>query len=95
MSGGERDDSMKWEQARQEYPDCWMLFEAVCAHSDGDQRVVDDLVVISAFNEAEQAMREYLTLHKQEPQRELYLAHTSRRVLEIKERRWAGVRAAV
>lgn len=37
-------------------------------------------------------MKAYGQLHHQEPQRELYVAHTDRVELEIEERRWLGIR---
>jgi hypothetical protein len=37
-------------------------------------------------------MKAYGQLHHQEPQRELYVAHTDRIELAIEERRWLGIR---
>ena len=84
---------MNWQQVRQAHPNQWLVLEATAAHSDGDQRVVEALDVVASVDEAQQAMKRYLELHKQEPARELYVAHTSREELAIEERRWAGVRA--
>jgi hypothetical protein len=37
-------------------------------------------------------MQRYQELHQEAPERELYVLHTDREVLDIRERRWLGVR---
>ncbi|SIQ68571.1 nucleotidyltransferase family protein [Halanaerobium kushneri] len=44
---------MKWKNIRDEYPDCWILLEAIEAHSDQEKRVVDKLAVLDKFNNSE------------------------------------------
>ncbi len=39
-------------------------------------------------------MKGYAQLHREAPQRELYVFHTSREALEIGERTWLGIRGA-
>ena len=85
---------MKWEKVRQEYPNRWLLIEAATAHTENDTRIVEEIVVISSFDDAKLALQAYLATHKQNPTQELYVAHTSRETLDIKERKWAGVRTA-
>ncbi|MBN1428872.1 MAG: hypothetical protein JXB07_10845, partial [Anaerolineae bacterium] len=36
----------------------------------------------------------YLDLHRQSPERELYVLHTDREDLNIQERHWLGIRGA-
>lgn len=83
---------MNWNDTRRQYPNRWLLIEATLAHSDENQRIVDDLSVVSEFDESQTALQRYLELHKKNPQREFYVVHTSREKLDIEERRWAGVR---
>ncbi len=33
---------MKWQQVREQYPDRWLLLEAIRTHTEGDKRVVED-----------------------------------------------------
>lgn len=40
---------MLWQDIRQHYPDQWLLIEALRAHSEGNQRILDELVVLGAF----------------------------------------------
>lgn len=83
---------MKWQDVRRDHPDVWLVIEAAEAHSESNARVVDDICVIEAFSTADAAMKLYLELHHASPDRELYVAHTSRSSLDIQERRWAGIR---
>jgi hypothetical protein len=82
-----------WQEVRDAFPQRWLLVEAVQAHSEADHRILDGLAVVEQYGEdAGAAMRGYLGLHKQFPQRELYVLHTSRESLDIEERRWLGIR---
>lgn len=84
---------MKWDDIRVRYPNRWLLVEAIVARSEQDKRVVDELIVVSDFEESRTALQNYLEMHRAAPERELYVAHTSRQALDIEERRWAGIRA--
>lgn len=85
---------MQWSHVRHQYPDQWLLVEAVQAHSEGDQRILDDLAVIQRFSDSPSALAGYQALHQAEPGRELYVVHSSREVLAIRERPWVGIRVA-
>lgn len=85
---------MQWREARSEFPDRWLLVEAIRAHTEEDRREVEDLAVIGTFEESDIAWRRCLELQRGDPPRELYVAHTSRERLEIEERRWVGIRGA-
>lgn len=37
---------MKWKDIREKYPDSWVLFEALQAHSDEGKRIVNDIAVL-------------------------------------------------
>ena len=77
---------MKWKDIRDEYPDSWILLEAIEAHSDQKKRVVDKIAVLDIFNNSDEAMKAYRELHKKTPEREIYVAHTKNKNLEIEER---------
>ncbi len=83
---------MQWQDIREHYPNQWLLIEAIKAHTEDDKRVLDQLVVIGVFPDSPTALKGYQRLHKDEPGRELYVFHTSREKLDIKERRWLGIR---
>lgn len=83
---------MNWETLRNHFPNQWVLIEAIEAHSDNGKRIIDRIAVINQFAEGKDALNEYKLIHKAEPGRELYVAHTSKVELEIVERKWLGVR---
>jgi len=83
---------MKWKGLREKYPDSWVLFEAVQAHSNEGKRIIDDIAVHDTYNDSDEAIKAYRDFHKKEPKRELYVAHTKKQDLEIQERKWLGVR---
>ena len=83
---------MKWKDIRDEYPDSWILLEAIEAHSDQGKRVVDKIAVLDRFNNSDKAMIAYRELHKKNPERELYVAHTKNKNLEIEERTQLSVK---
>jgi len=63
------------------------------AHSEDKKRVLDHLAVVDTFTDSVIAIRRYQELHRQSPDRELYVFHTSREELNVTERCWMGVRA--
>ena len=85
---------MQWSEIRRHYPNQWLLIEAIEARSEADQRIVDDIAVLATFPDSVTAMKRYAGLHHEAPQRELYVCHTERESLEIRERRWLGIRCA-
>lgn len=83
---------MRWEQIRSHYPHQWLLVEAIKAHSEAGERILEELTVVNVFPDARMALKAYIRLHRQSPQRELLVLHTDRETLQISEQRWLGVR---
>ncbi len=83
---------MKWNEIRERFPSQWLLVEALQAHSTENKRIIEKLTVIDIYPDSDIAMQDYQKLHSESPQRELYVLHTDREKLDIKERRWAGLR---
>lgn len=83
---------MKWREIRSHYPQRWLLIEAIKARSENDKRILEQLAVVGQFPDSTTALRSYQQLHCEEPERELYVFHTSRETLEITERQWLGIR---
>jgi hypothetical protein len=83
---------MNWDKVRKIYPNQWVLIEALKAHSDSGKRLLDQLSVLNSFSDSLSAMRSYKHIHKNSPQRELYVIHTQKESLNIEERVWAGIR---
>jgi hypothetical protein len=83
---------MKWEEVRRHYPHRWLLIEATKAHSEDGQRILDEISVVSIYPDSVAAMQGYTQLHREAPERELYVFHTDRDQLNITERHWLGIR---
>lgn len=84
---------MKWDEVKFIYKSSWLLIEAIEAHTDGENRVIDKISVIETFKEqtSKNALLKYLELHKSLPEREFYVVHSDRMLLDIKEQNWAGL----
>lgn len=85
---------MQWQEIRNHYPQQWILLEAIKAHSEANKRILEQLAVVSTFSDSATALKGYLQLHREAPERELYVFHTSREALDVIERQWLGIRAA-
>ncbi len=83
---------MEWHEIREHFPQTWLLVEATKAHSEAGHRILEQLLVVESFPDSTTAMRHYTRLHREAPDRELYVFHTSREKLDISERRWLGIR---
>ena len=84
---------MQWQEIRTQYPQQWLLVEAIKAHSETSKRILEQLSVVAAYLDSTTAMKDYSALHHEAPERELYVFHTSRKTLDIAERKWLGIRA--
>ncbi len=83
---------MIWSEVRQAYPDRWLIIEAMEAHTTDERRVLDKIAVMEACDDNATVMQAYERWHQSYPQREFYFAHTGRDELDIRERRWLGIR---
>ena len=83
---------MKWEEIRIKYPHQWLLVEAIDAHSESNYRIVEQFSVINSFEDSDHAIESYSQLHQKSPDREMYVIHTDKKTVDIKERRWLGIR---
>jgi len=83
---------MRWQEVRDHYPGEWLLVEAIEARSTSGKRVLEQLTVVNSFPDSASAIRDYARLHREAPERELYVFHTSRETLDLPERRWLGIR---
>ena len=84
---------MHWQEIRDRYPEQWVLVEALDGRTEGEKRIVEDLSLIDTFPDSMEGFERYRSLHRNAPQRELYVVHTGRESLDILERRMVGVRA--
>lgn len=84
---------MKWHEVKTIYPDQWVIVEALKAQTTQESiRHIDEVSVIEKCNDGEKAMAIYRRYHQQNPSKEYYFAHTSKKDLKIPERKWLGIR---
>ena len=83
---------MIWSEVRQAYPNRWLIIEAVEAHTAAERRILDKIAVMEACGDNAEVMQAYERWHQAYPQREFHFAHTGREELDIRERRWLGIR---
>ncbi|MEQ6378738.1 hypothetical protein RZN25_18215 [Bacillaceae bacterium S4-13-56] len=84
---------MKWEDVCHAFPDQWVLIEAIQAHTnDESERILDEIAPLKKFSNSPEAMKAYQEIHREDPNRELYVLHTSRKEPNIIEKKWVGVR---
>ena len=76
---------MKWSQVRTAYPDQWLVIEALEAHTEDRQRILDRIAVIETCPDGRTAMHCYRQLHREYPLREFYFVHSRRDELDILE----------
>ena len=84
---------MKWDDVCKAFPKQWVLIEAVRAHTnEKSERILDEVAPLKKFTNSPDAMKAYQEIHREEPRRELYVLHTSRKDPNIIEKKWVGVR---
>ena len=86
---------MKWIEIRKQYPNKFILVEALKAYSYGEKRYIEDMTVVSYYNDAKKAWEEYKILSNDSPEREFYIFHTSKETIEVVEQTFTGVRGAI
>lgn len=82
---------LKWEGVREQYPNRWVLVEALKAISQNNRREIKDMVVIADYIDSTSAWKGYKTLHLENTSRELYIFHTSNEQIEVTEVRLTRV----
>jgi hypothetical protein len=60
--------------------------------NDESERILEEIAILKKFSESPEAMRAYQELHRENPSREFYVLHTSRKKPNIIEKKWVGVR---
>ena len=83
---------MKWQEVRQQYPETWVIIEALEAYEKKNKWIVNDISVINQYNNVMDAMKHYKSLHKNNPLRDILVANTENQELDISIQHWVCVR---
>ena len=84
---------MNWQEVRQHRPHRWVLVEATQAHVETNRWFADELAVVDTYEDVTKAMSHCKHLHRGDPQRDFFVAHTDNPKLSIANRSWIGVRS--
>jgi hypothetical protein len=76
---------MTWSEARQQFPDHWLIFEVIRGHQEAGQWSVDELAILESDKTATSVFRRYSELQRTYPSRELGFLHTSHPTLALEE----------
>ncbi|WP_152400471.1 hypothetical protein [Paenibacillus cellulositrophicus] len=83
---------MKWSNVRNIYPNRWVLVEALATHSNNHQRTIEEMSIVSEYDDPKDAWASYKKLHLSEPTRELYIFYTGNEYIEVIEQSFTGIK---
>ncbi|WP_010496584.1 hypothetical protein [Paenibacillus elgii] len=76
---------MNWSEVCSRYPSRFVLVEALEAMSSNHMRTIEEMTVVEVYNIPLQAWEGYKRHHKENPEREFYVFHTSKRQIKVIE----------
>jgi hypothetical protein len=75
---------MKWSEVREHYPDQIVLVEALRTTSENKVRTVEEMSILSDFQENMDAWKEYKKLHKEKPEKEhIFFIHLKQKLRSL------------
>ncbi|WP_100012886.1 hypothetical protein [Lentibacillus sediminis] len=83
---------MEWNDVREQFPSKLVLVEALSTTSKDNIRTLDNMSVISTFDDNMEAWKAYKKTHLKNPEKELYVFHTSKEQPEVIEKYFIGSR---
>jgi hypothetical protein len=83
---------MRWEEVREQYPNRFVLVEAIKASSKDRIRTIEKMAVIKGYEDSKAAWNGYKEHHREDSKRELYIFHTSKDKIEVMEGYFTGTR---
>ncbi|MFN0224249.1 hypothetical protein [Paenibacillus sp. KR2-11] len=83
---------MKWSEICNRYPCRYVLVETLKAVSHHRQRTIEEMTVVAEYDNPMSAWDGYKSHHKQSPEGEFYVFHTSKPELEAIEESFRGIR---
>ena len=86
---------MQWSEIRKDYPNMWVVIEALKSHVKGNEETIEEVSVVNSFEGSSDAYLNYRKIHKQEPLRNYLFASTAKEELKVKVQYWTGVRGKV
>ena len=87
-------DLVKWSQVRGQYPNQIVLVEALETSSNNKILTIEEMSVLSDYTDSSDAWQDYKRIHRNKPEKEIYLFHTSKEKAEVIEQFFVGIRGA-
>ncbi|MBU7315296.1 hypothetical protein [Paenibacillus oleatilyticus] len=76
---------MRWSEVCSRYPSRFVLVEALKAISSNRMRTIEEMTVVEEYDNPVLAWAGYKRHRKENPERELYVFHTSKQEIEVIE----------
>jgi hypothetical protein len=83
---------MKWRDIMKQYPNRLVLVEALKTSSHNRFRTIEDMAVIQEYTNSKAAWEGYKAHHRENPESELYIFHTSKEDVETIKEIFLGVK---
>jgi hypothetical protein len=83
---------MKWSHVCSQYPDQIVLVEALKTSSKNKILTIEEMSILSEFHDSMDAWQEYKKIHREKPEKEIYIFHTSKEKAEVVEQYFVGIR---
>lgn len=61
---------MRWEEVREQFPEEWVVCEALKSRSEDGYWFIEEVALIDRFDDSAVAMKRYYELHREQPYRE-------------------------
>jgi hypothetical protein len=82
--------NMVWDLVREQFPDKLVLVEALSTTSMNIIRTVEEMTIISTFDDNTSVWNGYKKTHKENPEKEIYVFHNSKVRPEVVEKFFIG-----
>lgn len=83
---------MLWSEVCKDFPNSWVIVEALSSHQVENEKTIDDVMVLDAYPDSSDAWKRYKQIKQQKPQGDFLIASTENETLKIKVQRWVGIR---
>ena len=74
---------MLWRELRSTCPDRWVIVEALASRQVSDQRIIEQVALVEAFEDSIEAWKSYRVLRQAQPEYEYHVAYTGNKTLSI------------
>jgi hypothetical protein len=83
---------MLWSDVCKDFPDHWVVIEALSSHQVDDEKTIDEVMVLDAYANSADAWHHFKQVKQLKPLRDFLIASTVNEALKIKVQRWVGIR---